>query len=336
MSSSFSLHHQTFNSSGIYLDSQTYLEVVRSQKYTLKTDKRRIMLEIKKIAVLGAGLMGNGIAHVCAQAGYEVKMRDIDQKFIDKGIATIKKNLERGLAKGRITQEEIDTIFGKIKGVLDLKEAVKDADLVIEAIPEIVSLKLDTWREVEEAAPDHAIFASNTSSISITQMAAVTKRPEKFIGMHFFNPVPIMGLVEIIKGQATNDETVKTIEEVSKKVGKETVLVNEAPGFAVNRILVPALLEAVHAIQEGVATVEDMDTSIRLGLNWPMGPLTLLDFVGLDTTLHISDYFVDEFKDSKYRAPTLLRKMVRAGWLGRKSGMGFYDYSGEKPKPNRF
>jgi len=294
------------------------------------------MLEIKKIAVLGAGLMGNGIAHVCAQAGYEVKMRDIDQKFIDKGIATIKKNLERGLEKGRITQDEIDGIFGRIKGVLDLKEAVKDADLVIEAIPEIVSLKLDTWREVEEAAPGHAIFASNTSSISITQMAAVTKRPEKFIGMHFFNPVPIMGLVEIIKGQATDDKTVKTIEEVSKKVGKETVLVNEAPGFAVNRILVPALLEAVHAIQEGVATVEDMDTSIRLGLNWPMGPLTLLDFVGLDTTLHISDYFVDEFKDSKYRAPTLLRKMVRAGWLGRKSGMGFYDYSGEKPKPNRF
>ena len=294
------------------------------------------MLEIKKIAVLGAGLMGNGIAHVCAQAGYEVKMRDIDQKFIDKGIATIKKNLERGLEKGRITQDEIDSILGRLKGVLDLKEAVKDADLVIEAIPEIVNLKLDTWKEVEEAAPDHAIFASNTSSISITQMAAVTKRPEKFIGMHFFNPVPIMGLVEIIKGQATDDKTVKTIEEVSKKVGKETVLVNEAPGFAVNRVLVPALLEAVHAIQEGVATVEDMDTSIRLGLNWPMGPLTLLDFVGLDTTLHISDYFVDEFKDSKYRAPTLLRKMVRAGWLGRKSGMGFYDYSGEKPKPNRF
>ena len=293
-------------------------------------------MEIKKIAVLGAGLMGNGIAHVCAQAGYEVKMRDIDQKFIDKGLALIKKNLERGLKKGKITQEEIDAIFGRIEGVLDLKEAVKDADLVIEAIPEIVSLKLDTWKEVDEAAPDHAILASNTSSISITQMAAVTKRPEKFIGMHFFNPVPIMGLVEIIKGQATNDETEKTIKDVSKKVGKETVLVNEAPGFAVNRILVPAMLEAVFAIQEGVATVEDMDTSIRLGLNWPMGPLTLLDFVGLDTTLHIADYFVDEFKDSKYRAPTLLRKMVRAGWLGRKSGMGFYDYSGDKPKPNRF
>jgi 3-hydroxybutyryl-CoA dehydrogenase len=294
------------------------------------------MLEIKKIAVLGAGLMGNGIAHVCAQAGYEVKMRDIEQKFIDNGLATIKKNLERGLKKGRITQEEIDAILGRIEGVLDLKESVKDADLVIEAIPEIVSLKLDNWKVVDEAAPERAIFASNTSSISITQMAAVTRRPEKFIGMHFFNPVPLMGLVEIIKGQATNDKTVKVIEDVSKKVGKETVLVNEAPGFAVNRILVPALLEAVFAIQEGVATVEDMDTSIRLGLNWPMGPLTLLDFVGLDTTLHISDYFVEEFKDSKYRAPTLLRKMVRAGWYGRKSGMGFYDYSGDKPKPNRF
>ncbi|MFW9810224.1 MAG: 3-hydroxyacyl-CoA dehydrogenase family protein [Candidatus Thorarchaeota archaeon] len=293
-------------------------------------------MEIKKIAVLGAGLMGNGIAHVCAQAGYEVKMRDIDQKFIDNGLSMIKKNLERGLKKGSITQEEIDTILGRIKGVLDLKEAVKDADLVIEAIPEIVSLKLDNWKMAEDAAPEHAIFASNTSSISITQMAAVTKRPEKFIGMHFFNPVPVMGLVEIIRGQATDDETVKVIVDVSKKLGKETVLVNEAPGFAVNRILVPALLEAVFAIQEGVATVEDMDTSIRLGLNWPMGPLTLLDFVGLDTALHISDYFVDEFKDSKYGAPTLLRKMVRAGWLGRKSGMGFYDYSSEKPKPNRF
>lgn len=293
-------------------------------------------MEIKKIAVLGAGLMGNGIAHVCAQAGYEVKMRDIDQKFVDKGIATIKKNLERGLQKGRITQKEIDEILGRIEGILDLKEAVKDADLVIEAVPEIVSLKLEVWKEVDGAAPEHAILASNTSSISITQMAAATKRPGKFIGMHFFNPVPVMNLVEIIKGQATDEETAKIIVDVSKKLGKETVLVNEAPGFAVNRILVPTLLEAVFAIQEGVATVEDMDTSVRLGLNWPMGPLTLLDFVGLDTALHISDYFVDEFKDSKYRAPTLLRKMVRAGWLGRKSGMGFYDYSGDKPKPNRF
>jgi 3-hydroxybutyryl-CoA dehydrogenase len=293
-------------------------------------------MEIKKIAVLGAGQMGNGIAHVCAQAGYEVKMRDIEQKFIDHGMATIKKNLDRSVSKGKTSQEEADAIMGRIKGVLDLKATVKDADLVIEAIPEIVKLKLDTWKEVDTAAPEHAILASNTSSISITQMAAVTKRPDKFIGMHFFNPVPVMGLVEIIKGQATADTTVKVIEEVSHKVGKKTVIVNEAPGFAVNRLLVPALNEAVFAIQEGVATVEDMDLAIKLGLNWPMGPLTLLDFVGLDTALYISDYFVDEFKDSKYRAPALLRKMVRAGWLGRKSGRGFYDYSGDEPKPMRF
>jgi 3-hydroxybutyryl-CoA dehydrogenase len=305
-------------------------------KTILKLFKRRIIMGIKKIAVLGAGLMGNGIAHVCAQAGYEVKMRDIDQKFIDKGLSIIKKNLERGLKKGKITQEEIDEILSRIIGVLNLKEAVKDADLVIEAIPEIVKLKLDTWREVDEAAPEHCLFASNTSSISITQMAAVTKRPEKFIGMHFFNPVPVMRLVEIIKGQATDESTVEVIKEVSGKVGKKTVIVNEAPGFAVNRLLVPALNEAVFAIQEGVALVEDMDLAIELGLNWPMGPLKLMDFVGLDTALYISDYFVDEFKDSKYRAPALLRKMVRAGWFGRKTGRGFYDYSSDEPVPMRF
>lgn len=293
-------------------------------------------MEIRKVAVLGAGQMGNGIAQVCAQAGYEVKMRDIAQRFIDSGMATIKKNLERGLKKGKITQEEIDRVMGRIKGVLDIKDAVKDADLIIEAIPEIVQLKLDTWKEADSLAPKHAILASNTSSISITQMAAVTTRPELFVGMHFFNPVPVMGLVEIIKGQATDDKTVDTIREVSEKLGKKTVLVNEAPGFAVNRLLVPAINEAIFAIQEGVATVEDMDLAIRLGLNWPMGPLTLADFVGLDTLLYISDYFVDEFKDGKYRAPALLRKMVRAGWVGRKSGKGFYDYSGDEPRPNRF
>ncbi len=293
-------------------------------------------MEIKKIAVLGAGQMGNGIAHVCAQAGFDVMMRDIEQQFLDKGLATIKKNLERGLKKGKITQEEIDATLGRIHPVLDLKEAVQDADLVIEAIPEIVKLKLSTWSEVDGLAPKHAVLASNTSSISITQMAAVTQRPEKFIGMHFFNPVPVMGLVEIIRGQATNDETVEVIKQVAAKVGKETVIVNEAPGFAVNRLLVPAINEAIFAIQEGVATVEDMDKAIKMGLNWPMGPLTLADFVGLDTLLYISDYFVDEFKDSKYRAPALLRKMVRAGWVGRKAGRGFYDYSGDKPKPLRF
>ncbi|TFG14438.1 3-hydroxybutyryl-CoA dehydrogenase [Candidatus Thorarchaeota archaeon] len=293
-------------------------------------------MEIKKIAVLGAGQMGNGIAHVCAQAGYQVKMRDIEQKFIDKAMDTIRKNLERGLKKGKITEEEVEETVGRVEGTLSLDDAVKDADLVIEAVPEIVDLKLKTWKEVDEKAPEHAILASNTSSISITQMASVTKTPERFVGMHFFNPVPVMKLVEIIKGAATSDETVDAIEQVSEKLGKETVLVNEAPGFAVNRLLVPAINEAIFAIQEGVATVEDMDKAIKLGLNWPMGPLTLADFVGLDTLLYISDYFVEEFKDSKYRAPALLRKMVRAGWVGRKAGKGFYDYSGEKPEPLTF
>jgi len=295
-----------------------------------------MMVDVKKIAVLGAGQMGNGIAHVCAQAGFDVKMRDIEQRFLDRGFETIKKNLGRSVKKGKVSQEEADAIVGRITGVLSLEDAVKDADLVIEAIPEVVQLKLDTWKEVDKLAPDHAILASNTSSISITQMAAVTGRPEKFIGMHFFNPVPVMRLVEIIRGAATENATVEVIKEVSAKLGKETVIVNEAPGFAVNRLLVPAINEAIFAIQEGVATVEDMDKAIKLGLNWPMGPLTLADFVGLDTLLYISDYFVEEFKDSKYRAPALLRKMVRAGWLGRKDGKGFYDYSGDEPVPMRF
>ncbi len=293
-------------------------------------------MEIKKIAVLGAGQMGNGIAHVCAQAGYDVTMRDVEQKFLDKGIATIKQNLGRAVTKGKMTQQQADETVARIRCTLDLKEAVADADIVIEAIPEVVKLKLDTWREVDEQAPSHAILASNTSSISITQMASVTRRPQKFIGMHFFNPVPVMGLVEIIRGQITDDETVEVIRQLSQKLGKQTVLVKEAPGFAVNRILVPAINEAIFAIQEGITTVEDMDLAIKLGLNWPMGPLTLADFVGLDTLLYISDYFVEEFKDSKYRAPALLRKMIRAGWLGRKSGRGFYDYSTDPPRPMRF
>ncbi|MBS3794312.1 MAG: 3-hydroxybutyryl-CoA dehydrogenase [Candidatus Thorarchaeota archaeon] len=293
-------------------------------------------MTIEKIAVLGAGQMGNGIAQVCAQAGYNVAMRDIKQEFLDSGMKTIRKNLERGLKKDKITKEEIEEILDSINPVIDLEEAVSDADLIIEAVPEIVKLKLEVWEDVEGLAKEEAVFASNTSSISITQMGAVTKRPEKFIGMHFFNPVPVMKLIEIIRGAATDDDTVEVIESVAAELGKETVLVEEAPGFAVNRLLVPAINEAIFAIQEGVASVADMDKSIELGLNWPMGPLKLADFVGLDTLLHIADYFVEEFKDSKYRAPPLLRKLVRAGWVGRKAGKGFYDYSGDKPEPLEF
>ncbi|MFX0090864.1 MAG: 3-hydroxyacyl-CoA dehydrogenase family protein [Candidatus Hodarchaeota archaeon] len=292
--------------------------------------------DVKKICVLGAGLMGNGIAQVCAQAGFQVAMRDIEDRFVENGMNSIKKNLSRAVKKERMTQEQMDEIVGRIKGTVDLKNAATDADVVIEAIIEDRDLKRKVFAELETICKPECVFASNTSSISITDMAAATKRPEKFIGMHFFNPVPVMRLVEIIKGYETSEETYKFIDELSKKLGKDTVLVNEAPGFAVNRLLLPFLVEAIFALQEGVATVEDMDKAIRLGLNHPMGPFTLLDFVGLDTTLYIVDYMFNEFKESKYRAPALLRKMVRAGHLGRKSGKGFYDYTKNPPEPRSF
>ncbi|MHA1451125.1 MAG: 3-hydroxybutyryl-CoA dehydrogenase [Candidatus Hodarchaeales archaeon] len=280
--------------------------------------------DVKVIAVLGAGQMGNGIAQVCAQAGYEVYMRDIEDRFVENGIKNIRKNLERGLKKGKITVEQVEEILSRIHGTVDLAEAVKDADVVIEAIIENEKLKQEVFAEIDRITKPETVLASNTSSISITSMASATKRPDKFIGMHFFNPVPVMKLVEIINGYLTSEETYVLINDLSKKIGKDTVLVNEAPGFAVNRLLIPFLLEAVFAIQEGVTTVQDLDKAISMGLNHPMGPLTLLDFVGLDTTLYIADYLFSEFKDSKYRAPALLRKMVRAGTHGRKTGKGFH------------
>ncbi|MHA2401003.1 MAG: 3-hydroxyacyl-CoA dehydrogenase family protein [Promethearchaeota archaeon] len=292
--------------------------------------------DVKKICIMGAGLMGNGIAQVCAQAGFQVAMRDIEDRFVENGLNMIKKNLSRALKKGKINQEKMDEIIGRINGTTDLNEAAKDADVVIEAIIENRDLKRKVFAELDQICKPNCVFASNTSSISITDMAAATKRADKFIGMHFFNPVPVMRLVEIIKGYETSEETYLFIDALSKKLGKETVLVNEAPGFAVNRLLLPFLIEAIFTLQEGVTTVEDLDKSITLGLNHPMGPLTLLDFVGLDTTLFIADYMYSEFQDSKYRAPTLLRKMVRAGHFGRKSGIGFYDYSKSPPEPQRF
>jgi len=292
--------------------------------------------DVKKICVMGAGLMGNGIAQVCAQAGFQVTMRDIEDRFVENGLNAIRRNLSRGVEKGKITQDYMDEIMNRIKGTVDLNEAVKDADVVIEAIIENRDLKRKVFAELEEICKPDCIFASNTSSISITDMASATKRSDKFIGMHFFNPVPVMRLVEIIKGYETSDGTYKFIDKLSKKLGKETVLVNEAPGFAVNRLLLPFLLEAIFTLQEGVTTVDDMDKAITLGLNHPMGPFTLLDFVGLDTSLFIADYMHSEFQDSKYRAPTLLRKMVRANHHGRKTGIGFYDYSKKPPEPRSF
>ncbi|MGB9714093.1 MAG: 3-hydroxyacyl-CoA dehydrogenase family protein [Candidatus Bathyarchaeales archaeon] len=285
-------------------------------------------MEVRKIAVLGAGLMGHGIAQVAAQFGkFEVYMRDVEQRFIDNGMAMIRESLTRFLKKGQMTEEEMNAILARIHPTLDLKEAVSNADLIIEAVPENVELKKATFREVDAYAPPHAIIASNTSSISITEIASATKRPEKVCGMHFFNPPQVMKLVEVIKGAKTSEETIKIAMETSQKMGKETVLVKkDTPGFIVNRILIPALNEAVALYWEGVADRDDIDKAIRLGLNWPMGPLMLLDYVGLDTTLAVAELLTREL-DPKYHPNIGLRQMVRAQLLGRKTGKGFYDWT---------
>jgi len=284
-------------------------------------------MEIKKIAVLGAGLMGHGITQVAAQvAQYEVYMRDIKQEFLDNGMKMISDSLQRFVKKSEMTEAQMKEVLSRIHPTLDLKEAVSNADLIIEAVTENPELKKKVLAEADSQAKPEAIIASNTSSISISEIASATKRPEKFAGMHFFNPPQLMKLIEIIRGAKTSDETLNTIVEVTKKMGKEPVVVKkDVAGFVVNRILIPALNEAVNLVNEDVATPEDIDKAIKLGLNWPMGPLTLLDYVGLDTTLAITEVMVKEI-DPKYQASPLLRQMVRAGLLGRKTGKGFYDW----------
>jgi len=289
-------------------------------------------MEVKRVCVLGAGLMGHGIAQVCAQTGkFDVTMRDIEQRFVDNGMKMINDSLQRFVKKGTLTEQESQEVLNRIHPTLDLKAAAQNVDLVIEAVTENPPLKKSVLAEVDKYAPPHAIIASNTSSISITEIGAATTRAERVCGMHFFNPPQLMRLVEIIRGLKTSDETVQVAKEVSAKLGKETVVVKkDTPGFIVNRILIPAVNEAVFLVAEGIADPEDIDKAVTLGLNWPMGPLKLIDYVGADTHLFITDVMVNETGDQKFRPSTLLKQMVRANLLGRKTGHGFYDWTQKK------
>ncbi len=282
-------------------------------------------MEIKKICVLGAGQMGSGIAQVCAEAGYEVAMRDIEQRFIDGGMNNIRKNLARSVDKGKMSQDAADATLARVNPTLDMKEAAAEADVVVEVVLEVMDLKKQIFSELETIVPDHCLFFTNTSGLSITEMAATTKRPERFIGTHFFSPVPVMRLLEIIRGFETSDETLEIAKEWGEKIGKEVIVVNEAPAFAVNRLLCIMLNEAFFALQEGVASAKDIDRGMTLGCNHPIGPLALSDAVGLDTLLHIMQGLERELGD-KYRSAPLLRQLVRAGRFGKKSGKGVYDY----------
>lgn len=282
-------------------------------------------MTIKKIMVIGAGQMGSGIAQVCAQAGYEVIFNDLKPEIVRKGIEGIDKNLSRQVKKERMTNEEKDAVISRLLPSSDLQDA-KEADLVIEAAVENINVKCKIFSNLDAIIPEHAILATNTSSLPITEIAAATNRPEKVIGMHFMNPVPVMKLVEIIRGLATADEVYQTIEDLTHALSKVPVEVNDSPGFVSNRVLMPMINEAIYTLYEGVATKEAIDEVMKLGMNHPMGPLTLADFIGLDTCLYIMETLHDGFGDDKYRPCPLLRKYVKAGWLGKKSGRGFYIY----------
>ncbi len=283
-------------------------------------------MDINKVAVIGGGTMGNGIAHVFAMNGFNVNLIETRQEFADRAIGTITKNLDRMVAKDKIDENKRNESLSNITVFLEVADGVKDVDLVVEAVPENLDIKKTVWAAVDKHAPGHTILGSNTSSISITKLAALTNRPEKFIGMHFFNPVPVMKLVEIVRGLETDGATYKVVEETSKKLNKIPVPVNDFPGFVSNRVLMPMINEAIFCVHEGVATPENVDEVMKLGMAHPMGPLRLADFIGLDVCLDILNVLYEGFKDSKYRPAPLLVKMVDAGKLGNKTGEGFYTY----------
>jgi 3-hydroxybutyryl-CoA dehydrogenase len=289
-------------------------------------------MAIKRVGVLGCGLMGSGIAQAAAQSGYDTVVVEVEQKLLDKGIAGIDKSLGKFVEKGKLSAADKDACLSRLKGSTSLKDLAQ-CDIVIEAITENPQLKKETYAAIDAIVKKEAIFASNTSSLTITELSMATSRPRQFVGLHFFNPVPLMKLVEVARTILTTDETFKTAFDFAKSLGKEPVSCRDNSGFIVNRLLVPYLLDAIRAFEEGVGSVEDIDKAMQLGCGHPMGPFTLLDFVGLDTTYFITHVMFDEYREKRFASPPLLRKMVLAGRFGRKSGAGFYDYSGEKPVP---
>jgi 3-hydroxybutyryl-CoA dehydrogenase len=289
-------------------------------------------MEIEKVGVVGCGLMGHGIAQICAQAGWDVVVREADRGQLDKGIGKIEKQLGRSVEKGKLEQSDADAVRGRITPTLDYAD-LAGTDLVIEAITEDLDAKLEMWREVDAVAGEKATFATNTSSLPVVNQAMATSRPERFLGLHFFNPAQVMPLLEVVQTVTTSDDTMKLGFEVGEKLGKTCVHARDKTGFIVNRLLVPYMLDAIRAYEEGAGSIEEIDTAMKAGANHPMGPLTLLDFVGLDTTQAIADLMFDEYRERRFAAPPTLRKMGAAGMYGRKSGKGFYDYSGEEPVP---
>jgi len=282
-------------------------------------------MDIKTVGVLGCGLMGSGIAQVCAASGYKTIVREVEQGVVDKGLGRVEKFLTDGVTKGKVTQDAKDKTLGNLSGTTKFED-LKDCDLIIEAIIENVEAKATSFAALEAVVQPHTIFCSNTSSLCITELAANTKRPDKFAGLHFFNPVPLMKLVEVIRGLTTSDETYQTVFAFAQSLGKEPITAPDKPGFIVNRLLVPYLLDAIRSHEHGLGTIEDIDKGMKLGTGYPMGPFTLLDFVGLDTTYYIANIMFEEYREPAYAPPPLLKRMVLAGRLGKKSGHGFYKY----------